>query len=182
MSKRLNVFLDLDQTVICSEPTEEFDFKLNRTKMKKFARHNMDSYYIVFERPGVQEFLDFLFSNFNVSVWTAATKDYALFIIDKVILQKPDRKLDWIFFQYHCKISEKIKDGTKNLSMMWDIYGINGYDETNTFIIDDYDHVYNIQKDNCILLKPFEFHEEGSEKDTELNTIVKQKLLKLNNK
>ena len=42
-----------------------------------------DGHYKVFERPGLQEFLDYLFANFNVSVWTAASKSYALFIIDK---------------------------------------------------------------------------------------------------
>ena len=46
--------------------------------MEKFSYHDMDGYYIVFERPGLQEFLDYLFANYIVSVWTAATKDYAI--------------------------------------------------------------------------------------------------------
>ena len=37
----------------------------------KFTFHNMDDYYITFERPYVQEFLTWLFATYNVCVWTA---------------------------------------------------------------------------------------------------------------
>ena len=69
-----------------------------------------ENYYIIFERPGLQQFLTFLFKYFNVSIWTAASKDYALFIIDKIIIAgNKDRKIDYVFFSYHCGISKKIK-------------------------------------------------------------------------
>jgi TFIIF-interacting CTD phosphatase-like protein len=172
--ERLNVLLDLDQTIISSEAEDEYDFKNNKNKSKKFTFHDMDGYYIVFERPGVQKFLDYLFKNFNVSVWTAASKDYALFIINKVILQgKKDRRLDWVFFSYHCDISKKKKKGTKDLSMIWDEYKISGYTKDNTVIIDDYDEVYDTQPDNCIIAKPFEFVKENSEKDRYLIELTK---------
>ena len=94
-----NIILDLDQTIISAEADEDYDFNKNNKKVKLFKYYDMDSYYIIFERPGLQPFLDFLFSNFNVSIWTAASKDYALFIINKIILQnKKKRKIDWIFF------------------------------------------------------------------------------------
>ena len=125
----------------------------------------MEGYYIIFERPHLQEFLDFLFENFNVSIWTAATKDYALFIIEKIILSKPNRKIDWIFFSYHCNVSKKIKKGTKDLSMLWDFYKIPGYNQNNTIILDDYDEVHSTQTDNCIIAKPFKFSSKNSEKD-----------------
>ena len=175
MSKeKLNILLDLDQTIISSEAEDEYDFKKNKDKAKKFTFHDMDGYYIVFERPGLQKFLTYLFKNFNVSIWTAASKDYALYIIEKIILQdKPNRKLDWVFFSYHCDMSKKKKKSSKNLHMIWDEYKISGYTKDNTVIIDDYDEVFNTQPDNCIIAKPFEFTKDNSENDTYLRDLKK---------
>lgn len=172
MSKCLNLLLDLDQTLISAEATEEHDFKKYRKKSKLFEFKDMDGYYIVYERPHLQEFLDYAFENYNVSVWTAASKDYALFIIDKMILKKPGRKLDWIFFSYHCDLSKKQKKGTKDLEMMWDVYKVDGYGKNNTLILDDYDEVCKTQPHNCIIAKPFEFTDEGSENDTFLRDLI----------
>ena len=133
----------------------------------------MDGYYYIFYRPGLQEFLDYLFDNFDVSVWTAASKDYALFIIEKLVLAgRPERKLDYVFFSYHCKISNKLKNGSKDLSILWDIYKLDGYTKQNTYILDDYDEVYNTQKNNCIIAPPFYFTAEKSEKDRFLLNLI----------
>lgn len=160
--QRPNIVLDLDQTLISAEPVEEFKPKKNRD----FTKHNMDGYYYVFERPHLQDFLTFLFDRFNVSVWTAATKDYALYIIDNIILKRgSNRKLDYVFFSYHCGISEDVKDGTKALSMFWTVYNMPGYNEKNTMIIDDYDEVCKTQPKNCIPVPPFEYNDDKSIKD-----------------
>ena len=178
-----NILLDLDQTLISAEAEEEYDFEKNREKAKKFDFKDMDGYYIVFERPGLQPFLDFLFKNFNVSIWTAASKDYALFIIEKIILQdKPERKLDWIFCSYHCDISKKLKHGSKMLSMLWDEYKIPDYNEHNTMIIDDYNEVHDTQPNNCIIAEPFEFTSENSEKDDYLTRLQTELQRKINTK
>lgn len=171
--KKGNIILDLDQTLISAEPTEEYDFAKNKQKAKKFLFHDMDGYYLVFERPGLQNFLTYLFDNFNVSVWTAASKDYALFIIEKIIIAgNKNRKLDYIFYSYHCDISEKIKKGTKDLNLFWDNFKMIGYDKDNTVIIDDYDEVCNTQPKNCIAAPAFEFNKEGSENDKFLEELV----------
>ena len=170
--KKFNILLDLDQTLISAEAEEEYDFVSNREKAKLFDFHDMDGYYIVFERPGLQKFLDFLFKNFNVSVWTAASKDYALFIVDKIVLQnKPERHLEWIFFSYHCDLSRKLLKGSKDLNILWELYKITGYSKENTIIIDDYDEVYNTQKSNCIVALPFEFTDSDSDKDLYLKKL-----------
>lgn len=172
MPDRPRIFLDLDQTVISAEADEEYDFKKYKEKAKKFEFKNMDSYYIVFERPGLQKFLDFLFSNFNVSIWTAASKDYALFIIEKIIIAgKSKRKVDWIFFSYHCDISKRLKKGSKDLRIIWEDYKIPGYSKDNTVIVDDYNEVHKTQPDNCIIAIPFEFTKEGSENDDYLKRL-----------
>lgn len=169
---KINILLDLDQTVISAEPTEEYDVKKNKAKAKKFKLHNMDGYYVVFERPDLQPFLDFLFKNFNVSIWTAASKDYALFIVDKIILGKnKDRKLDYIFFSYHCDVSKDLKKGSKDLRMLCDIYNCPGYNMDNTVILDDYDEVHRTQPKNCIVALPFEFNHQNSHEDSFLTNL-----------
>lgn len=169
MSK-INIILDLDNTVICAEALDEYDVKKHKEKAKKFKYENMEDYYIIFQRPFLQEFLDYIFKHFNVSVWTAASKDYALFIIEKILL-KNNRKINWVFFNYHCDISKKIKKGTKDLSILWDIYKIPNFNKNNTIIIDDYDEVYKTQKNNTIIAKEFQFHDEDSHDDDFLQKL-----------
>ena len=175
VNKKLNIILDLDQTLISAEPSKEFSFTKNKNKVKKFNFHDMIGYYIIFERPGLQDFLDYLFKNFNVSVWTAATKEYALFVIEKVILKNSERKLEYVFHSEHCKYSKKNARGPKDLNVLWEIYKLPGYNKKNTIIIDDLKEIFEIQKKNCINIKPFYFIEENSNTDDEFKK-VKEKL------
>jgi len=169
-----NFVLDLDQTVISAEASEDIDFKKYKSKGKLFRSDDMDGYYMVYSRPHLQEFLDYAFKHFNVTIWTAASKDYALFIIEKIILNNnPDRKIDFIFFSYHCGISKKIKKYSKELCVLWDIYKLPGYNKENTVILDDYKaDVHKCQPNNCIIAPPFEFTNEGSENDSFLYDII----------
>src|SRR5271156_5426849 len=126
MSNKLNVVLDLDNTIINSEANTEFPFMQEgiREKVLSFSLYDMDGYYIVFERPYLQNFLDYVFKNFNVLVWTAATKDYALFIIFNIILKDPNRKIDFLFFNNHCKLSNKLYKSPKNLRLLNEKFGL----------------------------------------------------------
>ena len=131
--KDKHIFLDLDQTCISAEASNEFDHDKEKEKARKFTFHDMDGYYVVFERPGLQKFLDYLFTEYNVSVWTAASKDYAAFIIEHVILaNKSNRKLEWSFFSYHCDLSKEKKGGSKSLEMLWDEFKLDGLTDENT--------------------------------------------------
>jgi TFIIF-interacting CTD phosphatase-like protein len=178
---RKNIILDLDETLIYADATEDFDLNDYKKKFKSqlasgkepFTYHNMDDYYLVFERPHLQEFLDYAFKNFNVSIWTAASKDYALFIIKNIIIgNHKDRKLDFIFFNFHCNCSKKHNKKTKNLRMLWDVYHLPGYNNQNTFIMDDYSEVYDTQSDNCIIAEEFSIHNNKSEKDDFLKRAI----------
>lgn len=184
-----NVLLDLDNTLISAEPCEDFPIKDTnvRNKILRFTFHDMDGYYIVFERPNLQEFLDDLFSNYNVSVWTAASKDYAVYVIDQIVLpesKRDKRKLDYIMFSYHCDMSRKKYHTPKHLNMLYDVFRLPGYDRSNTIIIDDLIDVYKCQPSNCINIKAFNFFESQSDKDTTLKHIptqIKEKFLSLKN-
>ncbi len=170
------LILDLDETVIHSvsesEKEDLSDDELER--MENFKGHNMDDYFTVLERPGLQKFLDFAFENFNVAIWTAASKEYALFIAEEIIIAgKPERKLDFILFSYHCDISKREKKSIKKLDMIWDHYKIAGYTPENTIIMDDHPQVARSQKDKCIWMPPFELDDEDSEEDDVLYRIQK---------
>ena len=172
MNKKLNVVLDLDQTLICAEELKTFDMKKHRQKMKNYRYEIFENHYIIFERPGLQKFLDYLFKNYNVAVWTAASKDYALFVIDKFVLNKPERKLDFIFYSYHCELSNKIKNGLKSLCMLWDVFKLKRYKHSNTVIVDDNPDVRKRQESNVIAVKEFHFEDRASYKDDEFDKVI----------
>ena len=170
------IFLDLDETIINALSKDEMKkvSKNDRDRMNLMPSHNMDDYYTIYERPFLQTFLDFLFKNFRVSVWTAASKDYALFIIKNIILQnKPERHVEWIFFGYHCDISKKLKKSIKDLSILWDTYHIEDLNSSNVVIIDDNEEVFCANGEgNCISIKPFEVTKSKSNNDSELKKMI----------
>jgi hypothetical protein len=169
-NSKKNIFLDLDETLISSIETEDIDInKIN----KKFKYYIMEKSYVVIERPNLQDFLDYIFDNFNVSVWTAADKDYATFIIDKIILNKESRKLDLVLFKYHCNISKHQYGSSKSLRLIWENKNLKKYNENNTIIIDDYDDVWNYQRDNCIRAPQFEYLNKNSLDDDFLSSSSK---------
>lgn len=175
-----NLVLDLDETLIHSVVQDKFDEKMNKNKMNRFNYKHMDDDYIVFERPHLQEFLDYAFKNFNVSIWTAASKDYMIFIVKNFILNKPGRKLNYILYSYHCDLSYDEKDASKDLSMFWDVWNSDGFNKNNTYILDDNLEVYKTQENRCIRAKPFKFMNKTSVNDTFLKSIIKKLDKKLN--
>lgn len=187
MNKRLNIFLDLDETCIHSEGLAEFvQDDDNQDLMDEYDQkqmHIMGGLFIIFERPHLQEFLDYVFKNFNVSVWTAASKNYATFIIDRSIMNKKlndknyerqkERVLEYIFYNKHGKISKQHYKTPKQLKLLDEHFKLK-YNENNTIIIDDHNDVYGSQKKNCIHIKPFEVFSETGLNDNELLAIIKQ--------
>ena len=168
----MNILLDLDNTLVSSLAFDE-EKPHHRKHMKHYTWKDMEGYYKVFERPGLQPFLTFLFKHFNVSVWTAASKSYALFIIDHFLFEgHPERKLDYVFFAHHCKQSRKRMASQKHLAMLWSEFKLKGYRPDNTFIIDDHPKVYAAQPERCIKVRPFEFTDKQSYKDNELTGNV----------
>lgn len=178
-TKKISIFLDLDQTLISSEVSKEHNFKKYNNKSTKFDFYNMDDLYLVFSRPHLQFFLTYLFDNFNVSIWTAATKDYAIFIIDNLIkLNHPERKINHILYSYHCDISTNITGNSKDLSILNSTFLLSQYNIINTIILDDNYEVHSSQPDNCIIAQPFYFTNTNSENDTFLLQLI-PKLQKL---
>jgi NLI interacting factor-like phosphatase len=171
----LYVFLDLDNTLISSEPTDQIDEDREKEKMERFVFHRMDDEYIVFERPGVQEFLSNLFASYSVSVWTAASKEYGEFVITNVILKDhPERHLDGFLWSKHCKESKRNKCGAKDLTRLWTIHSLKHISWFNVILIDDLNDTCRRQPFNCVHVKPFEYTSKESWKDQELARVSKR--------
>jgi hypothetical protein len=114
---KLNVILDLDNTIINSLDNDDRQ-QLPIIFQDKFIYRDMIPIYRVFGRPHLEEFLDYIFANYNVSVFTAAEKNYALFIIENFLLTKPERQLDFIFYRMHVDLGQELYNGTKDLRLI----------------------------------------------------------------
>lgn len=183
---KLNLVLDLDNTIISSLSFKELDKKI---KNRKLSFDDMEDYYRVFHRPYLQEFLDYAFNNFHVSVWTAASRDYASFIIDNIILQnsgrfpnirKTNRKLRMYLWDDNCAESQKIYNSKSPKDLTY-LYNFEGFYPCNTMIMDDLVDVHEANEGRVIKAKYFDSKKEESERDTFLKDII-PKLEEVNKK
>jgi len=177
---RMNIILDLDNTIINALADSDRK-KLPADFSSKFKVRDMIPFFRIYARPHIEEFLDYLFSNFNVAIMTAAEKDYALFIIDNFILTKPGRKLEFVFFRYQVELSRELYGGVKDLRVIWDTFNINGFSRQNTIIVDDLDMVYETNPNNTLRIPGFFVVDEDkgtvnyeSINDTALIDIIRQ--------
>lgn len=155
---KLNIILDLDQTLIQSVITSQVPPAIMAYLKTKLDFTDINVYgagMTVFARPGLQEFLDFVFENFNVGVLTHSIYEYASQVVNNLILVKPERKL--VFLLDRSFIDEQQSSqykGLKNLKYLFQL-GIKGWHSCNTFIIDDNRQVYETNRGNCILVPKF---------------------------
>jgi len=162
---RLQVVLDLDNTIISSLSMREVK-KLKNIDNRKLNYKTMQDYYRVYERPHLKTFLDYVFKHFDVTVWTAASRDYASFIIDNIILRgHPNRKLKMFLYDANCDESQEFynKNSPKDLRYL---YNFTGYHPCNTVIVDDLKDVYKANPKQTIRAHYFDAKKDVSEKDT----------------
>lgn len=164
---KLNVFLDLDNTIIYSDKPYGKDF------FEKVSLFDYDIVepFVTIGRPYLQIMLDFIFQNCNVNIWTAGSGSYASGIYDKFIKKyDPRRQIGVILYSDHVGISTRIKGYSKDLSMLWEYWKLPGFTRENTIIIDDLEEVKKCQPDRCIQIKPFTL--EDGINDTEMISII----------
>lgn len=176
MKKFTNVVLDLDNTLISAVDANE-EKALGSVAISRlqsaFNWENLENEFKIFERPHLQKFLTWLFNHFNVSVWTAASQEYAYFIVERFILINLDRKIDYVLFSDHCNQSLQYCKSHKNLAMLHHAFPM-GYNPDETIIIDDHEEVYHTQPTRCIRIKPFDVKNPDCFLDYELLKVLKQ--------
>ncbi len=181
--KEFNVILDLDNTIICAVEMDYYNANKNKMTLldSNLKYEDFENAYRIYQRPHLEEFLTFIFRNFNVAIFTAASKDYGLFILDNIIRKIiPDQELSFFFYDYHTDLSRKYYNSPKDLRLLWNKFPTT-FHQHNTIIIDDLKDVKVANGFNCINIKEFEVIDENyeSEKDFKVNkhSILDNELL-----
>ena len=172
-SQKINLYLDLDETLIYA-----IDMRYRKTLpayIEQFKHHNFENAYVILERPGLQQFLDWVFEHFAVSIWSAASPDYVDFIAKNIVSAK-HRRLHRIFNSDNCDQSMELygDNHLKKLEMLWEHYKIPNHGPDNTVLLDDLCLNMRSQPLNCVRVVKF-LGTEKSVKDKYLET-AQQKL------
>jgi hypothetical protein len=184
-----HIYLDLDETLL-NTPTlnsENLDKKIVKKCKKQIKVYKHEEGFLIFERPYLQEFLDFIFQYFIVSVFTAASKSYANFILKNIILKKKQRKLLYFFYNVHTDFIDKrmkIKHGIyshKNLNELYDTFKLNiakSIPLSKTYIIDNHSLVSVKQKSKHFSITNFEIPLKLKNHENDIkNSLADNKLL-----
>lgn len=145
------IILDIDETLIHTEnvPLEYENHYAYDFKFKGLGK----SFYYTKKRPFLEQFLKYVFENFDVSIWTAAGDEYALEILKGINIDKS--KLKFFYTQENCtiKLSYDYSDyyGVKNLNKLKK----KGYDLNRVLIVDDKSETAVNNYSNLIQVKPF---------------------------
>lgn len=156
----MNVVLDLDETLVSVTTTRPTGYNF------KFLIG--DNYYYVRKRPNLDLFLEYVFKKFNtVSVWTAATEEYARNVVKGIFT--PLQRKNLAFLLSRKDLATRINDKTfiKPLSKIFknNKFGITA---ENTLMIDDKASVTSNNAGNAIIVPAW----KGSPKDKNLVKLM----------
>ena len=125
--KKFTLVLDLDETLI--------SFKII---------NNMKNKGILRLRPGLYEFLLSIKPNFELIIFTSATKEYADPLIDAI--EKKMKYFDFRLYRHHTIILEN--EFVKDIGRL-------GRSMNKLIIVDNLPQNFRLQKENGIMIKPF---------------------------
>ena len=132
-SKKYLIMLDLNGILIDRKYGKELKANNKCSKVGNF---------LVWKRPFLDEFIDFLFEHYDVAIWSSV-KLWNIQQLVAFIFGDKERKLKLIWSQDQCEavenpnINSKKPLFLKNLSYLWEMFP--QYDQTNTLLIDDSD-------------------------------------------
>lgn len=165
-SERKLLILDLDETLIYA--TEE--------KLEREADFIVGQYF-VYKRPFVESFLRFCFENFDVAVWTTATKSYAEEIFKNLL--KENEVLQFLWTRERCtyEFDEELREPilVKKLAKV----RRRNCKLESVIVVDDSPNVWKSSYGNLVCVSKF----KGDERDDELKLlpIYLEKLLNVSN-
>ena len=166
-----NLVLDIDNTLISTVPKTFVSItEQNRQAIPlPYITYDNVREMIIYPRPHLQEFLDFVFENYNISIFTAAESNYAYYIIRTLVLQdKPNRKLDFIMTYPHYQNCMYLYEKHKYIDYITSKN--NSYTIENTKLLDDSVLVAMSNPDNIIKAEPFEVIKINRDNTFDLNT------------
>ncbi len=157
--------LDLDSTLIDSHDATLPEYKTEHPKHEKVF-----GFFHVYERPFLDEYLDFVFSKFTyVALWSSAKKIW----VDKIVRTIPSLKKyqdKFLFIWSRERSSHLGQDAiksTKPLKKIWrqSKYKKMGINSSNTLIMDDIPTNYRLNRGNGVFIKPFEYQHDDIIRD-----------------
>ena len=138
--KNFTLILDLDETLIKYQICDALSQKGK-----------------ILYRPGLIQFLNKIFPIFDVIIWTVATKDYADKIIDNI--EKEKKYFSKRLYREHTTYKNKIY--IKDLSNL-------GRPLDKVIIVDDKENNFCLQRNNGILIAPF----QGTQRECQNDYIL----------
>jgi len=163
------IVLDLDGTLIDTSSKGIYKIETNLGTL------------MLTPRPHLQEFLNYCFDNFNVGIYTAATRPYALDVLKIILNDSHFSKIKFLKCYDNCsrRVSNEIKgefnDGDnyiiyKPLKSIWNknIGRKNGWTKDNTLIIEDTPETCIKNYGNAIYVPSFKYYK----KDDTLKNLI----------
>ncbi|CAD8091996.1 unnamed protein product [Paramecium primaurelia] len=156
LGQKKTIVLDLDETLVHSQfqPMDNYDLCLDIVVQSQ----NFKVFVIV--RPGVKQFIDELNNFYDIILWTASLKEYAMPVMDYI---DPDKKAIERLFRESCTI---IKGGlTKDLNKL-------GRDLKDIVIVDNSILSFALNSDNGFQIKDFFYDTQDRELEQILPFLV----------
>ena len=95
--------------------------------------------FLVWRRPGLAEFLRFVFAHFDLAVWTSAARHNAASLVS-LVFGEDEPRLKFVYDQSRCEAiatGDKKPLFRKDLAAVWSNFP--AYNQTNTILVDDSD-------------------------------------------
>ena len=190
------IVLDLDETILHSLHYHELNGNEHEGMYGKIMEDDdEENQYIVFARPHIMEFMDYIFKHYKVVVWTAASEDYAKWVVKNILsLSKTSetpvhRDVQLLLSCDHCDISNEVSDGKhKDLDLLYDEFRLHEsspdiFHESAIFVL--FDDSSSAQKSNpgtshtlnrCVPIPPFELTEDQFDVNDDVLLQIKKQL------
>ena len=160
MEKKINLILDLDETLIHTK-------KVILDNIKKEIQYLILPNFVgeVYFRQYLKEFLYFCYNNFNVSFWTSSNSLYCKEILKLILSEEQYKKTKIILISEESKIIDLktniiYKNGdsrSKPLDFLWEDSEMSKYfQKENTILIDNELFIKERNFNNTILIENFE--------------------------
>lgn len=176
---KIRLVLDLDETLIHTIPIKENDIiEMNNFPSEKFSILQLPNFIcMVFLRPYLKEFLNYIFNFFEVSIWTAGNTMYCKEVIKIILTEEQINKTLFILARdknnyIDIKTNKIYKNVTfedeiiKPLEILWnDNEFSNNFNELNTLLIDNDTFILSSNPYNSLVITEFN---SKSKKDTVL--------------
>jgi len=185
MATKMNLILDLDDTLI-----NTFNFNFYNNKNIEINNGNDSTISIlhlpnflglVYIRPYLFEFLEYAFTNFNISIWTASTTIYCKEILKIILSESQFSKAIVILARDNnnyvdIKTNKIYKDVIRNniiqkpLDLLWNDKQLSEiFTKENTLIIDNNSQILIENPYNSLIIKEFT---SKSTNDTSLHVLI----------